>query len=698
MFDELASKVAEAAQHWREVPLRERVAVLRRAGALLAERRELLLDRLRADGLSTALAENFAKWILRQGEAEVLEYGARQLYRATPNGGEHLVRRPDGVVALITPGNSATINSAPLFSILLAGNGVIHRAPKRDGGVRLIAEDCVQQALREASHPTSVVEVVTSKTRPLLERIYPCEQVDTIVFFGNARAGADVSSRGHASGKKVVLELEGSGTMIVWSDADIDAAVDSALSGFDFSTQPCPIPKHFLVHPEIEQLFIEQLAERARALQTVEADPERGPLVPLYRPERYDDLVEEARGRGQLECGGDRITPAGEIDPSGHYGAPCLARIPHDETLGQSPLFCEEINVPVLPVVSYAAFTEDDEDILDAMLSLIDGAPFGLRASLWTQDEQVMARFISRIADVGLLIINGHHAQHPRYLSPWGGPKRSGGVHGESHQFWQKTSHLQGVIAPASALELALRGPPDKLRYELREDVAWLQFNRPERHNAVDFELAEQLSDALERAIEDSRAGRLRALVLHGAGRSFCSGADLSMLRELDARRARRFMQGVTWSFRLLEQLPIPTLALVRGYCMGGGFEIAMHCDAIIAGESARFALPEVLHGLTPTTGVVGRLVRAVGKQRAARWVLGGARIDAAEAEAAGLLSARVPDEQLEEAAQTHLEAIRARPPGGYAALKRMLVGLGQPDTASTELEAFEKLMRERGS
>ena len=211
------------------------------------------------------------------------------------------------------------------------------------------------------------------------------------------------------------------------------------------------------------------------------------------------------------------------------------------------------------------------------------------------------------------------------------------------------------------------------------------------------MDLAEQLSDALDRVMKAAEANRLDAVVLRGAGRSFCSGADLDMLRYLDARKARRFMQEVTWSIRMLERMPIPTLALIHGYCMGGGFEMAMHCDVLIASRTANFALPEVKHGLTPTAGVVGRLVRAIGKHRAARWVLSGRRVGADEAHAAGLLASIVEtDAELDTALAAELAQIRKRPPSGYRALKRMLVGLGEPDTWNGELEAFETIMRER--
>ncbi|PRP93388.1 putative enoyl-CoA hydratase echA8 [Enhygromyxa salina] len=695
MLEDVARSVEAAAGCWRAVPIRDRLKVLRRAGATLRKNREALLDCLRADGLSTALAEYYGAWILRQGEADLLEHTATELLRSTPSSSEVLVRRPDGVVALITPGNSPTINSAPLFSMLLAGNGVIMRAPGHDGGVRLIASECIGTALEDAGYSAKLVQVVTGRSRPLLEAIYSSDVVDTIVFFGNAIAGQSVAERGHAVGKKVVLELEGSDCMVVWSDADLEGALDSAIRGFDFSTQPCPIPKHFLVHPAIASDFVRGLCQRASALQTVEADPERGSLVPLFRPEKFDLLLAEARRRGEIATGGHRVDASGQPSETGSYGAPTVVMLDHHlaghdtghDDLLESPLFCEEINVPILPVVSYAG---DDAAILDAMLRTINGIPFGLRTSLWTRDDAVATTFVRAAKDVGLIMINRDHAHHPSYLSPWGGPKRSGGPHGESHLFWQKTSHLQGVVASPAIVRAALLGAGDKVELEIVDEVAWLTLNRPERHNAVDRGLAEELSEAVDQLVVD--AAQIRALVLRGAGPSFCSGADLKMLRHLDAKAARRFMQDVTWTLRQLERLPVPSLALVRGFCVGGGFEFALHCDAILASESAEFGLPEVRHGLTTTAGAVGRLARAVGKHRATEWLLSGERFDAATAHAAGLLTAVVPDDELDAAATRWSARARALPRAGVTATKRLLAGLGHPDTWLPELEAFAAL------
>ncbi|WP_146661349.1 aldehyde dehydrogenase family protein [Enhygromyxa salina] len=689
MFDHVARDVHAAALEWRDVPIRARLKLLRSAGEVLRSRRDSLLDCLRADGLSTALAEYYGAWILRQAAPDVLEHTASELLRTTPARDEVWVRRPDGVVALITPGNSPTINTAPLFSMLLVGNGVIMRAPGSDGGVRLIAAQCIGATLEAAGYSPKLLQVVTGKTRPLLESIYTCPIVDTIVFFGNAVSGKDVAERGHAAGKKVVLELEGSDCMVVWSDANLEGALESATRGFDFSTQPCPIPKHFLVHPAIRPAFVAGLCERANALTTVEADPEAGLLVPLFRPEKFDRLLAEAKREGEVACGGHRTNAAGQPSATGVYGAPTVVVLDHGAALLSSPLFCEEINVPILPVVSYAG---DDAAILQTMVETVNAIPFGLRTSIWTRDDQVATTFVRQAKDVGLVLVNKDHAHHPSYLSPWGGPKRSGGPHGESHLFWQKTSRLQGVAAPPNVIRDALLGAGDKLELKIDNEIAWLTLNRPKRHNAIDQGLAAELSDAVDQLVTNAKD--LRGVVLRGAGASFCSGADLTMLQHLNAKAARRFMQDVTWTLRQLERLPVPSLALVRGFCVGGGFEFALHCDAIIASANAKFGLPEVRHGLTTTAGAVGRLVGAVGKQRASQWLLTGARIDAATADAAGLLSEVVSDDLLDEAAAKWCEHARSLPRAGVSAYKRMLAPLGHTDTWLAELEAFEGLKR----
>ncbi len=99
------------------------------------------------------------------------------------------------------------------------------------------------------------------------------------------------------------------------------------------------------------------------------------------------------------------------------------------------------------------------------------------------------------------------------------------------------------------------------------------------------------------------------------------------MLQSLDASGARPFMTETTWSFRKLERLDVPVLAEVHGFCLGGGFELALHCDEILAADEAVFAFPETHAGYVTTAGSVARLVAAVGSVRARHLLLSGARI-----------------------------------------------------------------------
>ena len=230
----------------------------------------------------------------------------------------------------------------------------------------------------------------------------------------------------------------------------------------------------------------------------------------------------------------------------------------------------------------------------------------------------------------------------------------------------------------------------------IQNGVATVRLNRPERHNAVDQELAAQLAGTLDRLV--SERDRLGAVVVEGAGRSFCSGADLAVLEGADAATARRFMVEATWSFRRLERLPIPVIAKVRGFCLGGGFELLLHCDHVVADESAVFGLPEVSMGMLTTAGCIARLTAAVGSLRAKDLVLTGRRIDARRAEAIGLIQQLVGADELDAVAVAEARRFVDQPRGGMARAKQVFRGLH--DSGSTawmsELENFEELLQER--
>ena len=179
--------------------------------------------------------------------------------------------------------------------------------------------------------------------------------------------------------------------------------------------------------------------------------------------------------------------------------------------------------------------------------------------------------------------------------------------------------------------------------------VARLTLNRPERHNAMNVAMQEELEQATLEI--ERRQSALRCVILTGAGASFSSGADLKLFGQLGAAGMRQFHAA---GHLVLpppgKRLSVPVIAAVQGYCLGGGFEMALHCDLLIAAEEAEFGFPETGIGLVTTAGSVARLVAAVGTLRASDLLLCARRVNAIAAERMGLVAEVTPPGALEEA------------------------------------------------
>jgi enoyl-CoA hydratase/carnithine racemase len=209
------------------------------------------------------------------------------------------------------------------------------------------------------------------------------------------------------------------------------------------------------------------------------------------------------------------------------------------------------------------------------------------------------------------------------------------------------------------------------------EGIAVVTLNRPEARNAINLEVVNELHMALETL---GRDGATRVLILTGAGKAaFASGADIRELRE---RRAADALRGINSSlFLAVERFPLPTIAAVNGYALGGGCELALACDLRIASETARFGQPEVGLGIIPAAGATYRLPRIVGAGRARELILTGRIIDADEALAIGLVNRVVPDDRvLEEARSTALLIARKGPLALRAAKMALQVSVYGPD------------------
>ncbi len=178
---------------------------------------------------------------------------------------------------------------------------------------------------------------------------------------------------------------------------------------------------------------------------------------------------------------------------------------------------------------------------------------------------------------------------------------------------------------------------------EVKGRVALITLNRPKQLNALNPKLMQELGAALQGFDADDGVG---AILLAGSGKAFAAGADIGAMKDFDFQHAYK-SNYITRDWEHIRGVRKPVIAAVAGYALGGGCELAMMCDLVIAGESAKFGQPEINLGILPGSGGTQRLPRAVGKAKAMDLCLTARMMDAQEAERAGLVSRIVPDDQL---------------------------------------------------
>ena len=230
----------------------------------------------------------------------------------------------------------------------------------------------------------------------------------------------------------------------------------------------------------------------------------------------------------------------------------------------------------------------------------------------------------------------------------------------------------------------------ENLLFQVEDGIAVLTFNRPKALNALNSRTLAEL-DALLQA--EAREPAVRALVLTGAGdKAFVAGADIAEMSAMTAQQARVFAELGQRAFSRLEALPIPTIAAVNGYALGGGGELALSCDLVYASERARFGQPEVNLGLLPSWGGTQRLARRVGAMRALEIVLTGEMVEAQPAKEMGLCLDVLAPEALLPHAKAKAKLIASRGPLAVAAAKRVLragADAGLAQGLALEAEAF---------
>ena len=208
------------------------------------------------------------------------------------------------------------------------------------------------------------------------------------------------------------------------------------------------------------------------------------------------------------------------------------------------------------------------------------------------------------------------------------------------------------------------------VKYEPKGDIAYLVIDRPEALNALN---AQVLAD-LDAALDNIDLDLIRCVILRGAGeKSFVAGADIAQMKDLDQAGGEAFGKQGNDVFLKLESFPIPVIAAVGGYALGGGCELAMACDFRICSDTAVFGQPEVGLGITPGFGGTQRLARIVGPGMAKQMIYTARNIKADEALRIGLVNAVYPADELYAAAEKLASTIAASAPIAVRACKKAM-------------------------
>ncbi len=386
-----AVRAARSAQRdWARRPWRERVGPLRRAAALIRERKyhlaalmslEVGKSRLEAMGDIEESADLIDYYCAQVEEADGF---VRQMGRVTPVERNTDVLRPYGVFACIAPFNFPLALSAGMSSAaLVAGNAVVYKPSEETPltGLRLA------QIYEDAGLPAGVFAFLVGRREEIGDAMWQHPGVDGVVFTGSRAVGLRIyHGLSQRWVKPCLMELGGKNAAVVMASADLDAAAEGVMrSAFSLQNQKCSATSRVYLHRAVAAPFLDLLLEKTRALpmgDPSERDVYFGPVINQRAVARFEDAVRRARAGGELLLGGDRLR--GGVFDRGHFVAPTVARLPLD-----SPLFHEELFVPFLGV--------GEVDGLDQAIAEANAGEYGLTAGIFSREPAEVARFFDEV-------------------------------------------------------------------------------------------------------------------------------------------------------------------------------------------------------------------------------------------------------------------------------------------------------------
>ncbi len=422
-LDRAVDAAARAYTAWRRTPPPARAAILRRAGEILAERKQPIGEWIAREA-GKPIAEGCGDVQEAIDMAELAAGEGRRLYGDTapselPNKLCLTIREPIGVCGLVTPWNfPVAIPAWKSFHALICGNTVVLK-PASD--TPMCGAEFVR-ALVDAGMPRGVINLVQGRGSMVGEAMCRNPQIRLISITGSTETGKHVAAECGRTGKRVSLECGGKNAEIVMDDANLDLAVEGALWGaFGTSGQRCTATSRLIVHEAVHDELVERLVARAAKLRLgpgIETTTDVGPLVNESQFKRVMEYIRigKEEDHATLACGGrgppaPRSSTAGSSSPTIFTGVKRSMRI-----------FQEEIFGPVLSVVRVRSLEEAVETLNDC--------EYGLSSSIYTQDVN-KALWAMREIEAGIVYINGPTIGAEVHM-PFGGVKGTGNGHREA--------------------------------------------------------------------------------------------------------------------------------------------------------------------------------------------------------------------------------------------------------------------------
>jgi 1-pyrroline-5-carboxylate dehydrogenase len=386
-----AVRSAKAAQRaWGALPWYERIGVLRRAAALIRERKfklaavmavEVGKNRLEAMGD----AEEAADLVDYYGQqVEDHDGFVRDMARMTPIEQNTDTLRPFGVFACVAPFNFPLALSTGMSSAaLMMGNAVVYKPAEDTPWTGLL----LHEVYRDAGVPPGVFQFLSGRGREMGDALWSHPQTDGVVFTGSREVGMRIfHGLSQRWVKPCLMELGGKNAVLVTRSADLDAAAEGVMrSAFGLQGQKCSATSRVYVDRAVATRFLELLVERTRALRlgdVTERDVWFGPVINGRAVERFERAVAQGAREGRIVLGGERLR--GVPFDEGHFVAPTIAELP----LG-STLFGEELFAPFLSVGLV--------DGLDQALAESNRADYGLTAGIFSADPAEVRRFFDEV-------------------------------------------------------------------------------------------------------------------------------------------------------------------------------------------------------------------------------------------------------------------------------------------------------------